>query len=196
MVAASHIDRVTKGCVIKENEGEKLLQLARDMENCAMNLNKLGYQSDIKSRYNISAVVLGLPRYLRSEWAKEANNTRDQNTEPDFAALTKFVVKKAKLANTEYGRLVNVRTDSEKNKHRFLSKSTKRAFVNQVSEGTREEPGMSNQDGKQSGTTKVKCLFCSKDGHTSQSNSVINSRENRIWKEINLCLLRECVMFV
>ena len=34
VVAASHIDRVTKGCAIKENEGEKLLQLARDMELC------------------------------------------------------------------------------------------------------------------------------------------------------------------
>ena len=67
VVAASHIDRVTKGCAIKENESETLLQLARDMENCAMNLNKLGYQYDINSRYNISAVVLLLPRYLRSE---------------------------------------------------------------------------------------------------------------------------------
>ena len=107
VVAASHIDRVTKGCLIKENDSEKLLQLARDMENCVMNLNKLGYQSDINSRYNISAVVLRLPQHLRSEWAKEANNLRDQDTDPDFVALTKFVVKKAKLANTEYGWLVN-----------------------------------------------------------------------------------------
>ena len=63
VVAASHFDRVTKGCAIKENEGEKLFQLARDMEKRAMNLNKVGYQSDINSRYNISAVVLRLPRY-------------------------------------------------------------------------------------------------------------------------------------
>ena len=163
VVAASHIDRVTKGCVIKENEGEKLLQLARDLENCAMNLNKLGYQSDINSRYNISAVVLRLPRYLRSEWAKEADKLRDQNTEPDFAALTKFVVKRAKLANTEYGRLVNIRTDKEKDKPRFPSKPTKGAYVNQASA---ERPAATDQDGKQAGATKVKCFFCSKDGHT------------------------------
>lgn len=57
IVAASHIDKVTKGGIIKENENEKLMQLARGMENCGMNLNKLGYQADINSRSNISAVV-------------------------------------------------------------------------------------------------------------------------------------------
>ena len=111
IVAASHIDRVTKGPIIRENENEKLMQLARDLENCDMNLNKLGYQSDVNSRHNISAIVLRLPKYLRSECAKEANNLRGQSKEPSFAALTKFVVNKAKLANTEYGRLVNVKND-------------------------------------------------------------------------------------
>ena len=100
IIAASHIDRVTKGGPIKEFESEKLLQLARDMENCQMNLSSLGFHADINSRGNLSAVVLHLPRYLRSEWAKEAQNSRDQGNEPDFLHLTKFVVKKAKLANT------------------------------------------------------------------------------------------------
>jgi hypothetical protein len=53
---------VIKGSIIKENESEKLMQLARDMENCGMNLRKLGYQSDISSRHNISAIVLRLPK--------------------------------------------------------------------------------------------------------------------------------------
>ena len=121
IVAASHIDRVTKSPIIRKNENEKLMQLARDMENCGMNLNKLGYQSDINSRHNISAIVLRLPKYLRSEWAKEANNLRDHNKEPDFAALTKFVVNKAKLANTEYGRLVIRVTGIETNLNRIAN---------------------------------------------------------------------------
>ena len=79
--------RVTKGTIIRENENEKLMQLARDLENCGMNLNKLGYQSDVNSRHNISAIVLHLPKYLRSEWAKEAINLRGQSNEPNFAAL-------------------------------------------------------------------------------------------------------------
>ena len=42
IIVASHIDRVTKGGAIREFESEKLLQLARDMVNCQMNLSKLG----------------------------------------------------------------------------------------------------------------------------------------------------------
>ena len=118
IVAASHIDRVTKGGTIKEFESGKLLQLARDMENCEMNLCKLGYQADINSRGNMSAVVLRLPRYLRSEWAKEAQNSRDQSKEPDFSQLTKFVVKRAKLANTEYGRLINTKPEIERERNK------------------------------------------------------------------------------
>ena len=114
IVAASHIDKITGGGPIKENENERLMQLARDMENCEMNMNKLGYQADINSRSNMSAVVMRLPRYLRSEWAKEAQNSRDRSKEPDFAQLTRFVVKKAKLANTEYGRLISARSNNEK----------------------------------------------------------------------------------
>ena len=126
IVAASHIDQVTKGPIIQENENEKLMQLVRDLENCGMNLNKLVYQSDVNSRHNISAIVLCHPKYLRSEWAKEANNLRGQSKEPNFAALTKFVVNKAKLANTEYGRLVNLKNDWDRSKPKSYDKPTKK----------------------------------------------------------------------
>ena len=125
IIAASHIDKLISGGVIKENENEKLMQLARDMENCEMNLNSLGCQADINSRSNMSAVVLRRPRYLRSDWAKEAQNSRDKGQEPNFAQLTKFVVKKAKLANTEYGRLICAKPNIEREnvkKPRFGSK--------------------------------------------------------------------------
>ena len=59
-----------------------------------MSLDRLGYQADINSRSNMSSVVMRLPRYLSSEWAKEAQNSRDRGKESDFAQLTRFVVKK------------------------------------------------------------------------------------------------------
>ena len=162
IVAASHIDRVTKGSIIRENESEKLMQLARDMENCGMNLNKLGYQSDINSRHNISTIVLRLQKYLHSEWAKEANKFRDQSSEPDFVALTKFVVNKAKLANTEYSRLVNVKMDWERNKTKSYGKPQRNVSAYHVSNISSNE----EQDGKRNIKMKLKCIFCSKEGHS------------------------------
>lgn len=40
IVASSHVDKVGKGEIINENG--KLMQLARDLANCGINLNKLG----------------------------------------------------------------------------------------------------------------------------------------------------------
>lgn len=164
IIAASHIDQVTKGGAIKDFESEKLLQLARDMENCQMNLSKLGFHADINSRGNMTAVVLRLPRYLRSEWAKEAQNTRDQGKEPDFPQLTKFVGKKAKLANTEYGRLINTRSEVEREKPKIprFSGHPRKASSFALSGSVRE------RDSPTSSRTsaKLKCSFCEKDGHT------------------------------
>ena len=67
------------------------------------------------------------------EWAKEANKLGDQRSEPDFAPLTKFVVNKAKLANTKYGRLVNVKMDWERNKTKSCGKPQRNVLAYQVS---------------------------------------------------------------
>jgi hypothetical protein len=165
-VAASHIDKITGGGPIRENENERLMQLARDMENFEMNLNKLGYQADINSRSNMCAVVMRLPRYLRSEWAKEAQNSRDRSKEPEFAQLTRFVVKKAKLANTEYGRLISARSNNEKE----FGKGPRvgRNVSTYLSHGSNTETKGHSGDHSRHGnpTGRPKCLFCDRDGHT------------------------------
>ena len=170
MVAASHIDKITEGGPMKENE--KLMQLARVMENCGMSLDRLGYQADINCRSNMSSVVMRLPRYLRSEWAKEAQNSRGRGQEPDFAQLTRFVVKKAKLANTEYGQLVSARSHNEResNKRYRFGKSVS-AYLGHGSntevEGDRSRQGERKEDYSRQGNPvgRPKCLFCDRDGH-------------------------------
>ena len=163
IVAASHIGRVTKGGTIKEFESEKLLQLARDMENCEMNLCKLGYQADINSRGNMSAVVLRLP------WVKKAQNSPDQGKEPDFSQLTKFVVKRAKLANTEYSRLMNTKPEIERERNknpRFGGQSRRVSLF--ASTGSIKEQDSAHTSYSPGGrsSAKPKCYFCDKEGHT------------------------------
>jgi hypothetical protein len=193
IVAASHIDRVTKGPIIRENENDKLMQLARDVENCGMNLSKLGYQADINSRHNISAIVLRLPKYLRSEWAKEANNLRERNIEPDFAALTKFIVNKAKLANTEYGRLVNIRIDGERNKPRPHGRQQRNVANYQVT----NDPSNKEQEDQRNELSRLKCSFCSKSGHSLEKCFKFQEKSYAERKKFvsekglcNLCLLK------
>jgi hypothetical protein len=195
IVAASHIDKITGGGPIKENENERLMQLARDMENCEMNLNKLGYQADINSRSNMSAVVMRLPRYIRSEWAEEAQNSRDWSKEPDFAQLTRFVFKKAELANTEYGRLISARSNNEKE---FGIKGPRvgRNVSTYLSHSNTEIKGHSGDHLRHGNPTgRPKCLFCDRDGHTiekcfkfqgkpyEERKSIVNTR-----RLCNLCL--------
>ena len=203
IIAASHVEKVTKGGIIKENEGEKLMQLARDMENGGMNLKSLGYQADINSRSNISAVVLHLPKYLHSEWAKEVQNMRDQGKEPDFSLLTKFVAKKAKLANTEYGCLVNVKPESEKEKGKkpwFCSSS--RNNVSAYASSWSIKDGQENQHRSHATTgkpaTKSKCPFCDKDGHILKRCFKFREKSHKECKNFiakkglhNLCLSKE-----
>ena len=159
---------MTKGGPIKEFESEKLLQLARDMENCQMNLSSLGFHADINSRGNLSAVVLRLPRYLRSEWAKEAQNSRDQGNEPDFSRLTKFVVKKAKLANTEYGRLISTKPEvvgDRARKSRYGGPSNRASsFAINGSVG-QEDLQQTVRPPEKRLPGKLKCYFCEKNGH-------------------------------
>lgn len=155
-----------------------------------MNLNKFGYQSDVNSRHNISAIVLRLPKYLRSEWAKEANNLRGQSKEPNFAALTKFVVNKAKLANTEYGRLVNVKNDWDRNKPKSYGKPTKNVAAYQVSSRHQNE----EQDGKRNPVMKSTCIFCRKDGHSL--GRCFMFQENHTLKERDSSGKRDCAISV
>ena len=140
------------------------MQLARDVENCGMNLSKLGYQADINSRHSVGAIVLRLPKYLRSEWAKEANNLREQNIEPDFAVLTKFIVNKVKLANTEYARLVNIRIDGERNKPRPHGRQQRNVANYQVT----NDPCNKEQEDQRNELSRLTCSFCSKSGHSRE----------------------------
>ncbi len=166
------------------------------MENCEMNLRELGYQADINSRSNISAVVLRLPKYLRSEWAKEAQNSRDQGREPDFSQLTKFVVKRAKLVNTEYGRLINTKPENERPRGKnerssgHPRKVSSYASSGNVKDSSSTGAGRAN-NGKSS--VKLKCYFCDKEGHTVER--CFKFREKSYEERRVSCPSKDCVIF-
>ena len=121
------------------------------------------------------------------------NKLRDQRSEPEFAALTKFVVNKAKLANTEYGQLVNVKMDCERNKTKSYVKPQRNVSAYQVSNISSNE----EQDGKRNITMKLKCIFCRKEGHSLGKSYMFQEKSYAERKKFvskkglcNLCLAK------
>ncbi|CAB3984505.1 Hypothetical predicted protein [Paramuricea clavata] len=167
IVAASHIDEITGGGPTKENKNERLMQLTRDMENCEMKLNKLGYQADINSRSNMS-----VPR-------------RHETQE----------IGKGKLANTEYGRLISARYNKEKEfgKRPRWGRNVSTYLSHGSNTVIKEHSGDHSRQGNPTG--RPKCIFFDRDGHTiekcfnfqgkpyEERKRIVNTR-----RLFNLCL--------
>ena len=64
--------------------------------------------------------------------------------------------------NTEYGRLVNVKSDWDRNKPKSYSKPTRNVSAYQVS----NRPAKEEREEKRNPVMKSRCIFCSKDGHS------------------------------
>lgn len=154
IIIHAYINKVIKGGSIKDGEGRKLLQLARDMENCQINLTQLGCESEINAQSNLEKIVTRLPRYLQVDWAREAYALLENNRTPTFKHLTSYITKKAKLANSAFGQLVGSRPpDDQKIKNRRSTAGT--SFS---THGSSENP---KED-----YNRVNCYYCKKIGHT------------------------------
>jgi hypothetical protein len=114
IITHAYIDKVTKGGLIRDGDSEKLLQLARDMENCQINLTQLGCESEINAQSNLERIVARLPRYIQAEWAKEAFALLEKGKIPTFKNLTSFVTLKAKLASSAFGKLIGAKPQDDK----------------------------------------------------------------------------------
>jgi hypothetical protein len=181
IIIHAYISKVIKGGSIKDGESGKLLELARDMENCQINLTQLGCESEINAQSNLEKIVTRLPRYLQADWAKEAYILLENNKTPTFQHLTNYITKKAKLDNSAYGQLIGSRPpDDQKLRNR------------KGSSGTSFTTHGSNENSKDE-HNRVKCHYCKKNGHTVDRCYTFRSqsfedRKQLIRKE-KLCML-------
>ena len=114
IITHAYIDKVTKGGLIRDGDSEELLQLARDMENCKINLTQLGCESEINAQSNLERIVARLPRYIQAEWTKEAFALLEKWKIPTFKNLTSSVTLKAKLASSAFGKLIGAKPQDDK----------------------------------------------------------------------------------
>ena len=181
IITRAYINKVTKGGSIRDGESEKLLQLARDMENCEINLTQLGCESEINAQSNLEKIVTRLPRYLQADWAREAYAMFESDTLPTFKHLTRYITKKAKLASSLFGQLIGSKP-SDDTKSRYKKGSGGTSFSTFASD-ERDE------------SNRVKCYHCKKIGHVLERcyafrNQSFEARQQLVRKErlCNLCL--------
>ncbi|XP_077997089.1 uncharacterized protein LOC144450360 [Glandiceps talaboti] len=130
IIVRATIDKVVHGSQIKASESEKLLQLARDMNNCHLSSEQMNYRADINSMDTLEKIVKRLPPYLQADWAKEAGRSVTMGVEPEFIHLTRFLENRAAIANTRFGKLVGSRPDGDreskvKSRNKYVNSSAK-----------------------------------------------------------------------
>lgn len=87
IVAKAFLDKIVKGPPIKLNDGEKLSQLARDMETCMLGSSQLGLQANLDSLDTLGKIIARLPVPLKAKWAEKANQLYEQGRTPRFSHL-------------------------------------------------------------------------------------------------------------
>ena len=176
IVVRAFIDKVIKGPQIRASEPDTLSQLARDMGNCILNSEHMHYQADINSMDTLKRIVMRLPSHLQAKWAEESSGLIESGIEPEFSHLTKFVERRAVVANTAFGKLVGTKPDGEKDPkpvrrkmaHDQAVKAT--TLAKQASYGYQRQEIASEPRQTQSAGTQVSnspeflcpsvCLFC------------------------------------
>ena len=166
VIIRSFIDKVVKGPQLKSSDGEKLLQLARDMRICLLNSAELSYQADINSLDTLKKIVMRLPVHMQAKWADESGKILEMGSEPTFSHLADFLEKRALTANTEFGKLEGFKLGESR-----VTKQPRKAADGDgtVLALTQVEKDVSNQantanskrSNQRSATDgQVKCKFC------------------------------------
>ena len=104
-IAKSYVDGVRSGPRILPNDVEGLLKYSSDLNLTFVVLSQLQYASDINSTETMTSCVKRLPFNLVNSWVKQAPRiSLNQDRDPNFYDLVKFVEAHAEVANTYYGR--------------------------------------------------------------------------------------------
>ncbi|CAH8464754.1 unnamed protein product [Schistosoma turkestanicum] len=77
------------------------------MQNVALTLEQLNCTAELNSMVTLERIVRVLPRYMQVQWAELAVKWIEEDREPTFAELTEFVLSRARIAESRFGRLVN-----------------------------------------------------------------------------------------
>lgn len=85
-------------------DGLALQRFARQMKNCELTLNKMGWSEDLNNGETLLRTVDRLPQYMQLKWAEKAGSILKLGRRPQCRDLTKFVQDKADVATNMFGK--------------------------------------------------------------------------------------------
>ncbi|CAH8518124.1 unnamed protein product [Schistosoma turkestanicum] len=87
------------------NDPELLTNLAIKMQNAALTLEQLNCTTELNSMVTLERIVRLLPRRMQAQWAELVIKWDEEEREPNFNELTEFIMSRAKIASSRFGRL-------------------------------------------------------------------------------------------
>ena len=172
-IARGYIDSLVEGPVIKICDTKALVALSDEMLICETVLTSMGYVSDLNSAHTVEAIIARLPRQLGIKFAEKAYDLSQSHREPSFKDLREFVSRKAHVAMSRYGVVVNENASFvpyPRGSGRQQQNSTRSVLVNQEC-----EPDDGDQDGEFCfGAEEARSIKCSK---CNGDHFVVNCQE-------------------
>ncbi|XP_038061114.1 uncharacterized protein LOC119731899 [Patiria miniata] len=175
--------KVTNRGQIRQNDGNALWDLARDMEKCQITFSQLGYNADMNSSENLLKVQRLLPVHLQADWAKKAQGTIECKREPRFAQMTEFIETKAKTASNMYGQNITKTFSPTSASHSPRTKpKTYPAKVTALSTSVSGDYLHEAKKDKQ-----VKCLCCSQQHKLAECKTFKQGSYDERRIDVSLC---------
>ncbi|XP_077971393.1 uncharacterized protein LOC120335312 [Styela clava] len=171
---------VTNGPKIMDDDTQGLCKLATQLRNCEIVLSEWNANSFMDGYENLERVFSRLPMYLQRKYADQF----DDSKLPTFSHLVAFVVKKAQLTTTFYGRIVTKNSAKQKSTIRVTKPRMTRTTSYAVTNTQEKTPGPKVAD------LQYKCVDCQ--GNHALHNCVefkgrsVNDRAEMVRRN-NLC---------
>ena len=98
-ISETWVRKVTEGPVIRNNEGNRLQELADDLRSCKETLEAMKKLEEIDTRRSMVRIVERLPQFLQGRWRKLVAKTLEATGRyPSIANLMRFVLEAAREA--------------------------------------------------------------------------------------------------
>ena len=98
VIARAHIDKLTKGGKLSNNDRHGLRELSLDMVNCIAALKQINHYADVNANDSLRKIVKRLPDPLIEKWKTTATDLREKGKTPDIYHIYDFIKRHVKAA--------------------------------------------------------------------------------------------------